>query len=54
MRGNAIELTWEEAANMNINHYIVEQSRDVINWKEIEQAEGLGESAYSLFYRNGR
>jgi hypothetical protein len=47
---NSIAVTWTTASEHNTSHYLVEKSRDGINWSELGQTAAAGNSTQLLNY----
>ena len=43
-------LEWETATEINNDHFILERSYNGINWEEITQIEGAGNSSQTIYY----
>jgi len=45
-----VELTWQTASEINNDYFTIERSKDGINWNEIGEVEGAGNSTITLDY----
>jgi len=45
-----VELTWQTASEINNDYFTIERSKDGINWNEIGEVEGAGNSSITLDY----
>ncbi|NLR91952.1 T9SS type A sorting domain-containing protein [Flammeovirga agarivorans] len=47
---SAVELIWETASEINNSHFVLEKSQDKVNWYEITQVQGMGNSNIAMNY----
>jgi hypothetical protein len=48
--GNEVTLNWATASEFNNNYFVIEKSRDGVNWKTIHTEQGSGTSFQKLNY----
>lgn len=49
--GQQIEINWTTASETNSSHYIIEKSRDGINWSEVAEVNAAGNSTSIIDYQ---
>ena len=47
---NQIDIQWTTASEQNSSHFVVEKSRDLINWTSVSQVQAAGNSNYEIDY----
>lgn len=47
---NQIDIQWTTASEQNSSHFVVEKSRDLINWTSVSQVQAAGNSNHEINY----
>lgn len=47
---NQIDIQWTTASEQNSSHFVVEKSRDLINWTSVSQVQAAGSSNHEIDY----
>jgi len=52
VNNNYIKIDWQTASEINNDYFIIERSKDLLNWEEIAKIDGAGNSSSPLSYSN--